>query len=411
MADDTVEVKVRRGGRARVGAGNLLSVSNLTRLPANIALIRKFMGLTNWKNFHEEIQGEMQRKVALVGLPNTGKSTLFNTLRGGRFSAVSAEAGTTTTLVRGAFGPFALIDTPGHLRDMQEDAVKESAMVVLLLDATRGLRKDDHALLNDLRKTGKPMVVALNKVDTLRSGTDPDDVAAEMAARLGVPDVIPIAARDGTNVGEELVPALIDASPDAALAIGLALPAFRRDAAEKVVRNATLVSLAAGMEPIPLLDIPILLGNQIRLVLRVAAIYGEPMTTQHVRELGATLVGGLALRYLGEQAAKLVPVGGDMVAGAIAAAGTWAMGQVAIEYFENGKRFSAKQLRERFTKYYERFREQRMDRQLVATAARPSARPALHATAPITPVQVVDAASDGASATPPAPAREIATGE
>jgi small GTP-binding protein len=401
MPDD--KIKVRRGARARASAASLLSVSNLTRLPANIALIRKFMGLTDWKALHNEVQGELQRRVAIVGLPNTGKSTLFNTLRGGRFSAVSAEAGTTTTLVRGSFGPFALIDTPGHLRDMQASAVNEASVVVLLLDASRGLGKDDHELLDDLRRANKSLVVALNKVDTLRA--DPDDVAAAMAARLGLADIIPISAREGTNVAEELVPALIDASPDAALAIGLALPAFRRTAAEKVVRNATLVSLAAGLEPIPLVDIPILLGNQIRLVLRVAAIYGEPMTTQHVRELGTTLVGGLALRYLGEQAAKLVPVGGDVVAGAIAAAGTWAMGQVAIEYFENGKRFSGKQLRQLFTRYYTRFREQRMERELAGTVPPKALSPAADST-PFPSVEVVDAASDGHTET-----RQSATGD
>jgi small GTP-binding protein len=390
MPKDKVEIKVRRRARARERAGGLLSVSNLTRLPANIALIRKFMSLTDWKALHDEVQGELQRKVAIVGLPNTGKSTLFNTLRGGRFSAVSPEAGTTTALVRGSFGPFVLIDTPGHLPEMQASAVREAAVVVLLLDATRDLRKDDRSLLGELHRTNKPLVVVLNKVDTLR--TDPDDVAAELAARLGVGDVIPISAREGTNVGEELVPALIDASPDAALSIGLALPTYRRTAAEKVVRNAALVSLAAGLEPIPLVDIPILLGNQIRLVLRVAAIYGEPMTTQHVRELGTTLVGGLALRYLGEQAAKLVPLGGDLVAGAIAAAGTWAMGQVAIEYFENGKRLSAKQLRQRFTRYYQRFREQRLDRQLAGTR-QPEGLPPAPDTTPFPSIEALDAPS------------------
>jgi small GTP-binding protein len=391
MADEKVTITVSRGSRIRAGAANLLSISTLTRLPSNIALIRKFMALTNWQALHDEVQTELQRKVAIVGASNTGKSTLFNTLRGQRLSAVSPEVGTTTTLIRGAFGPFMLIDTPGHLPDVQRSAVQEASVTVMLLDATRGLRKDDHGLLADLRRTDKPLVIALNKIDTLRD--DPDDVAAGFAARLGVPDVIPISARDGTNVAEELVPALIEVSPEAAMVIGLALPGFRRKAADRVVRNAALVSLAAGLEPIPLLDIPILLGNQIRLVLRIAAIYGEPMTAQHMRELGATLVSGLALRYLAEEAAKLVPFGGDFVSGAIAAAGTWAMGQVAIEYFENGKRFSRKQLNDLFTRYYRRYRELRVERDL-AQGVPPSALPAPAASASMS-AEAIDAATDG----------------
>jgi small GTP-binding protein len=397
LADKQVEIKVRSGVRSRASARNLLSVNNLTKLPANLALIRKFMGLTNWKALHDEVQGELHRKVAIVGMPNTGKSTLFNTLRGQRISAVSPEAGTTKMLIRGDFGPFILIDTPGHLPDVQKSGIDEASVIVLLLDASRGLRSEDQTLAVEVRKTRKPTVVALNKIDALR--VDPDDLAGELAARLNVPDVIPISARDGTNVGEELVPALIDANPDAAMAIGVALPAFRRQAAEKVVRTATLVSLAAGLEPIPLIDIPIILGNQIRLVLRIAAVYGEPMTARHARELGTTILGGLAVRYLAEEAAKLVPFGGDVISGAIAAAGTWAIGQVAIEYFENGKRFSRQQIQDLFGRYYRRYREERVERELAAAASEQAALPApragAHTTVPIPPVEVVDSATDG----------------
>lgn len=371
MSKDKIEIKVSRGKRGPSRVQSILSVSTLTKLPANLGLLRRFMALTKWDELHQEIQQDLQRKVAIVGLANTGKSTLFNTLRGQRHSAVSAEEGTTTTLIRGGFGPFTLIDTPGHLPDVQRAGIDEASVVLMLLDASRGIRPDDQALLRDLQRTDKPLVIALNKVDTLR--VDPDDVAGELAARLQVTDIIPISARDGTNVGDELVPALLDASPEAAITIGLALPAFRRQAAARIVRNATLVSLAAGLEPIPLVDIPILLGNQIRLVLRIAALYGEPMTAQHTRELGSTIFGGLLLRYLGEQAAKAVPFGGDVVAGAIAAAGTWAIGQVAIEYFENGKQLSREQIKTLFSRYYQRYRTDHLERELMPPSAKPAA--------------------------------------
>ena len=66
----------------------------------------------------------------------------------------------------------------------------------------------------------------------------------------------------------------------------------------------------------------------------MAALYGELMddstARKHARELIAAMVGGLGMRYVAEQAAKLVPFGGDFVAGAIAAASTWSMGEVCI---------------------------------------------------------------------------------
>jgi uncharacterized protein (DUF697 family) len=175
---------------------------------------------------------------------------------------------------------------------------------------------------------------------------------------LGVHDVIPVSAITGYNIAADLIPAIIDASPEAALAVGRALPEFRRAAAEKLIRNASLVSLAAGLEPVPLVDIPVILGNQIRMILRLGAIYGEPLSAQHVRELIGAIAGGLAFRYLAEEAAKAVPIGGDLVSGAIAGAGTWAIGYVALEYYEGGKKLTPNQMREAFTRIYTRVRNQ-----------------------------------------------------
>jgi small GTP-binding protein len=360
-------------GRTRLRPRDLLSISTLVKLPSTLSTLRSFMDAVNWNAAQEEISGELGHKVAILGMANSGKSTLFNTMRGQYSSPVSAEAGTTKQLVRGGFGPFTLIDTPGHIPDLQESAYKEASAVIYLLDATQGIRAQDYALISKVRQDNKPLVVALNKADRLRDSAD--DVSAEAAARLHVADVIPISARDGDNVAEELIPALIEASPNAALAIGRELPQFRRDAAKKIVRTATLVSLAAGLEPIPLVDIPILLGNQIRMVLRIAAVYNEPLSARHARELMATVAGGLALRYLAEEAAKAVPFGGDLVSGAIAAAGTWTLGQVAIEYFEGGKKLSRSQLNDLFARNYRRYREEHMDRTLIESEATATAKP------------------------------------
>ena len=350
-------------------ARSLFTIQTLAGIPSNLATLRKFMSAINWREAQEEVAGELERKVAILGMANSGKSTLFNTLKGKYVSPVSEEAGTTTTLVRGVFGPFALIDTPGHLPDVQDQAVEEASVVIYLLDATQGLRPRDVEIIHRLREAEKPLVVVLNKSDLLRESVD--EASARTAARLHLTDVIPISAQSGENIAEELLPALIDTSPEAALVIGRQLPQYRRSAANKIVRSATMVSLVAGLEPIPLIDIPILLSNQVRMLLRIAAVYGEPMSVQHVRELVVTVAGGLALRYLAEEAAKAMPFGGDLVSGAIAAAGTWAIGQVGIEYFENSKQLSGRQINEMFSRYYRRYRED--NPRPVAPAALPPA--------------------------------------
>ncbi len=344
--------RARRGPRPR----DFFTISNLAKLPSNLSTLRKFVNAVNWKDAQQQVESELHEKVAILGLANSGKSTLFNALRGRYSSAVSAEAGTTKTNIQGSFGPFTLIDTPGHLPDLQDQAVKDASAVVYLLDASQGIRPQDAAIVGKLKLDEKPLIVALNKCDLLKG--ESDEAAAEAAARLHVRDVIPISSRTGENIGEELIPAIIETSPDAALALGRALPEYRRRAAAKLVRTAALVGLAAGMEPIPLIDIPVLLGNQIRLVMRIAALYNEPLGGKPTRELFATIGTGLFFRYLAEEVAKAVPFGGDLVSGVIAAAGTWALGQAAIEYFESGKKLSGSELRAIFTRLYNRYREE-----------------------------------------------------
>ncbi len=357
-----------RSGRRRIGVGMI------TKLPGNIMLVRDFMTAVNWKTAQGEIQWALTSKIALVGLPNSGKSTLFNTLKGQRISPVSPEAGTTKTLIRGAFGPFALIDTPGHLPDIMDKGIKEASVILLLVDGTRGFTKADEALYKEVKHADKPIIVVVNKIDLMR--TDPEELCDDLAVRLEIEEALPISAKNGTNVSEDLIPAMIDASPEAAVVIGRELPAFRRAAVGKIIRNSTMLSLAAGLEPVPLVDSPILLGTQIRLVLRIAAIYGEPLTASRAREVVATITAGLALRYAAAQAAKLVPFGGDLVSGAIAAAGTWALGQVMVEYFESGKKLRGSQLRRMFTRFYKLYRQTDKREKLLAEANKTRALPA-----------------------------------
>ncbi|MFL5666977.1 MAG: GTP-binding protein, partial [Ktedonobacteraceae bacterium] len=338
-----------------------LGISTLKNLPSTIGMVQGFMKAVNWKQAQEEVLQGLNNTVVIVGQPNTGKSTLFNKLKGQQLSPVSSQAGTTRTLVRTDFGPFTLIDTPGvdkpgHLSNEVESGLSQASVIVILLDATRGLQTIDRELYDVIKKQNKPTILAVNKVDALRGGESGDQIATEIAVLLGAVGVIPVSAKTGENIAEELIPAMIEASPEAALVIGHELPAYRRAAGQRIIRNATLVSLAAGIEPIPLVDIPILLGTQIRLVLRLAALYGEPLDAsnamKHARELLATMVGGLGLRYLAEQAAKLVPFGGDFIAGAIAGAATWSIGQVALEYYDSGKQIKTSRLRQLYTGFY-----------------------------------------------------------
>jgi small GTP-binding protein len=320
-----------------------------TQLPATLLEIRRLFDALDWHSLTRQVEAEAHARVAIVGPVNSGKSTLFNTLKGREVSPVGAVPGTTRELQFEQWGPFTLTDTPGFgevngvdRANIALQGIRDANVVLLVLDAVAGVRQSDYALLQQLKSTDKPVVVALNKIDLLKKNLDV--VVADACDKLGEPGLIPISAKRGTNVAHPLLPRLIDAHPALAVALGRALPGYRRQAANKVIRNAALFNAAIGAEPIPGLDIPFLMAVQARMVLRLAAIYGESMTFQRANTLAASIVGGMALRYLAMEGAKFIPGPGWIVAAVLSGIGTWGIGQVAIQYFEQGKRLSERQL-------------------------------------------------------------------
>lgn len=144
--------------------------------------------------------------IALVGRPNVGKSTLFNVLTGTRDAIVADVPGVTRDRQYG-FGttgplPYVVIDTGGlvenptgieaQMRVQTERAVEEADRLVLLVDARAGLTPQDQFVARELRRSGKPVTLAVNKAESL----DPHVVAAEFHA-LGIGEPHAIAASHG----------------------------------------------------------------------------------------------------------------------------------------------------------------------------------------------------------------------
>ena len=144
--------------------------------------------------------------VAIVGRPNVGKSTLFNALTKSRDALVADLPGVTRDrhygVCRLGARPFVLVDT-GGLTDARAGldeltarqvrrAIDEASACLLMVDARDGLLPQDRAILEELRRAGKPVVLAVNKTD----GLDAEGALAEFAA-LGVAQPVPLAAAHG----------------------------------------------------------------------------------------------------------------------------------------------------------------------------------------------------------------------
>ena len=160
--------------------------------------------------------------IAIVGRPNVGKSTLFNRLVGRRSSLVRDVPGVTrdrlygtvaferwqaTVVDTGGFEPGSTDDLVAAMRAQIMQAIEEADLVVFTVDAREGLTPVDEDIARILRRSGRPVVVAANKVD----GGAQDAMLGEVH-RLGFPDVLPVSAEHGRGVAE-LLEAIRAAAP------------------------------------------------------------------------------------------------------------------------------------------------------------------------------------------------------
>ncbi len=328
----------------------------MLRIPVALGELRNLLKTFDRESLSLDIEEEAISRLAIVGPVNSGKSTLVNLLLGERVSPVTAVPGTTKEVITQRLGPFTVMDTPGfgevggvERGDTALEALREADVAVLLFDGAAGLRKGDYDLYQRLKAEKRPIVVALNKIDLI--GQDLELVLNDAQSKLGV-SVVPISAKKGTNVASILLPRIIEMRPALAVALGRELPLYRRRMVRSVIRNTSMLNLLIGMEPIPFLDIPLLLASQMRMTLRIATIYGESMGPERAKELITTIAGGVLLRYAAQQVLKFVAGPGWIISGMIAGAGTWAMGQVAVAYFESKKRLSGVQLRELYRQLF-----------------------------------------------------------
>lgn len=177
--------------------------------------------------------------IAILGRPNVGKSTLFNRLTQTNQSITSAYPGTTRDRQYGEVNQydrkFIVIDTGGIIEKSNElssqlrkqtrqasgdqnlstlinqqalHAIEDASKLLLVVDAKEGITAEDKILAKTLRRTGKPMVLAVNKVENKHSEDTMND-----AYELGIQQTIPISAKLGTGLSH-LVQSLCDTTSE-----------------------------------------------------------------------------------------------------------------------------------------------------------------------------------------------------
>lgn len=136
----------------------------------------------------------------------------------------------------------------------------------------------------------------------------------------------------------EVVPEAVSVlDEDYLIPLGSAYPVLRRAVCGALISSNALQNAVIGALPIPGADMPAITANQGRMVLGIAAVYGEELSMERARELVGVLAAGFGFRALARQLVKVVPVAGWLAAAAIGYAGTLALGRATVLYFERGK--------------------------------------------------------------------------
>lgn len=152
--------------------------------------------------------------IAIVGRPNIGKSTLFNRLIGERRSIVTDEPGITRDRIYGTVSwhgrTYEIVDTGGivpgeeteipvRIFEQAQIAIESAALIFLVVDGRTSITAPDQELARLLRRTGKPLFLVVNKIDSAKQ-------AAEVSEfyRLGIDHVFPISSEHGRGITELL---------------------------------------------------------------------------------------------------------------------------------------------------------------------------------------------------------------
>jgi uncharacterized protein (DUF697 family) len=219
--------------------------------------------------------------------------------------------------------------------------------------AVAGARELLPIIARQLREGGDPSAVVEGRVENaavLVWVGPPDEDALRKADRAGVPivavsdatelpyvlatDIVQVPPGQGFPV-DEIAHAVARKLGESGTALAARLPVLRRAVCDELIRSFSKKNAVIAVAVfIPGVDMPVLTLNQARLVLRIALAYGQEIDKERAIELLGVVGAGFGMRAVARELLDFVPVAGWALKGAIAYAGTKAIGEAAVRYFE-----------------------------------------------------------------------------
>lgn len=159
-------------------------------------------------------------------------------------------------------------------------------------------------------------------------------VDAEISLNLSPGGIIYFSSKMNPREKNSLLSTILERVGEKSLTLAAKVPVFRSLVVRQIINEvAGQNGIIAVASFIPAADMPVLTGNQIRMVLKIAAAFGVTVNFRRVRELLVVVGGGFTFRALARELVGFVPVAGWAVKGAVAYTGTRAVGELAAKYF------------------------------------------------------------------------------
>jgi uncharacterized protein (DUF697 family) len=169
-----------------------------------------------------------------------------------------------------------------------------------------------------------------------------DQSADAVSLRFSHPLLDTVAAAEPEQVVHALGRWLVDRLNGKRLAMATNFAFMRRAVSEEAIKATSFQNGVVGLVMvIPGADMPVMTANQAKMVLQIAAAYGQTLGAERIKELAVVLGGGFALRAVARQALAFIPGFGWAVKAGIGYTGTMAMGYAALEHFEAGGEMGA----------------------------------------------------------------------
>lgn len=320
-----------------------------------------------WNTFKEldtrPLAEEAERPIVLafVGSEGVGKSTLIAALRHDKRSREKV------------ISPTIEADLDAATR------LGEADLIVLMLDATQTDFAEETNLYRDWKSAGRNVLIFYNKMDAV---ADVNVVNGTLTPWIGARIAFG-SAIDHDSLSTQFVPRVMELLPEQHSALARRYPIFRLAVARALISNTSQAnatySIGTGIaEIVPALNIPfniadmiVLTKNQALMVYKLGLILGlSTRWEDHMAELGGVVGAGFLWRQAARELIGLIPVWGIIPKVAIAYAGTYAVGEAILRWYQTGHKASGQGMKEIYTDALARGKQ--VAQELIARAPRPS---------------------------------------